>query len=158
MRWHAKRKSNNQAQYLRFTHAIDLDNWAYWEKATEHVKEMIVVFMSDFPTKFKVFIQGNMVQWVSRPIYKVGTTIWLTVQCNITFYEFFGGEGGKNHNYAMVHIKIMVWLPFIMEVLNHGCVAGFDLSGCPGGIQALKFVRLTQGWLSFIIWDRLKTD
>ena len=36
--------------------------------------------------------------------------------------------------------------------------AGFDLSGCPGGIHALKFVRLTQDWLSFIIWDRPKTD
>ena len=36
--------------------------------------------------------------------------------------------------------------------------AGFDLSGCPGGIHALKFVRPTQDWLSFIIWDRPKTD
>ena len=36
--------------------------------------------------------------------------------------------------------------------------AGFDLSRCPSGIHALKFVRPTQDWLSFIIWDRLKTD
>ena len=36
--------------------------------------------------------------------------------------------------------------------------SGFDLSGCPGGIHALKFVRPTQDWLSFIIWDRPKTD
>ena len=35
---------------------------------------------------------------------------------------------------------------------------GFDLSGCPGGIHALKFVQPTQDWLSFIIWDRPKTD
>ena len=37
-------------------------------------------------------------------------------------------------------------------------VTGFDLSGCPGGIHALKFVGPTQDWLSFIIWDRPKTD
>ena len=41
-----------------------------------------------------------------------------------------------------------------------GCIVytGFDLSGCPGGIHALKCVRSTQDWLSFIIWDRPKTD
>ena len=37
-------------------------------------------------------------------------------------------------------------------------ITGFDLSGCPGGIHALKFVRPTQDWLSFIIWGCPKTD
>ena len=41
---------------------------------------------------------------------------------------------------------------------NVDIVSGFDLSGCSGGIHALKFVRPTQDWLSFIIWDRPKTD
>ena len=43
----------------------------------------------------------------------------------------------------------------ILQVLGD---TGFDLSGCPGGIHALKIVRPTQDWLSFIIWDRPKTD
>ena len=37
-------------------------------------------------------------------------------------------------------------------------IPGFDWSGCPGGIHALKCVRPTQDWLSFIIWDCPKTD
>ena len=43
------------------------------------------------------------------------------------------------------------------DCLNYITNSGFDLSGCPGGIHALKFVRPTQDWLSFIIWDRPKT-
>ena len=83
---------------------------------------------------------------------KTAWWFWWKLLAKSIFQEIFEGE---------MYIRILpttLLQMFSKSILNFWVIAGFDLSGCPGGIHALKFVRPTQDWLSFIISDRPKTD
>ena len=43
---------------------------------------------------------------------------------------------------AYMHSRLTMVIQVNLDMTNH--CTGFDLSGCPGGIHALKFVRPTQ--------------